>query len=378
MSFLSLRGVGKRYEQVAVLDDINLDMSPGSRTAIVGPSGSGKTTLLRIIAGFEAPDTGHLNLDGKELANGSAIIPAYQRGIGFVTQDGSLFPHLNIADNIGFGLDRGRPGRDSRILDLMHAVDLAPKLLGRRPHQLSGGQQQRVALARALARQPKLMLLDEPFSALDTALRESTRKMVADVLSNANITTVLVTHDQVEALSFADQVAVLRNGRLAQVGSPRELYLSPADAETAAFIGDAIVLPAKLGDGWADCVLGRVKAETGQRRGDAVIMIRPEQIRFVAAAGEGLEHTGDIPPRRGRVINVEFAGATGQVTVGFVDASSAGTMAFLSIKSSSAELPVVGSTIRMEVIGPAHIFCEPTPANNHVAKRSERQSSGPE
>lgn len=375
MSFLSLRGIGKRYERNTVLDAIDLDMSPGSRTSIVGPSGSGKTTLLRIIAGFEAPDTGRLNLDGKELANGAAIIPAHRRGIGFVTQDGSLFPHLNIADNIGFGLDRGTPGRDRRILDLMHAVDLDTSLLGRRPHQLSGGQQQRVALARALARQPKLMLLDEPFSALDTALRESTRKMVADVLRNANITTVLVTHDHAEALSFADQVAVLRNGRLAQVGSPRELYLSPGDAETAAFIGDAIVLPARIGDGWADCTLGRVRAETGQRRGDAVIMIRPEQIRFVAEADEGLEPMGDIPPRHGRVMNVEFAGATGLVTVSFVDAVP-GAMELLSIKSSGAELPVVGSTIRTEVIGPAHIFCDPTPANHHVSKLSERQSSG--
>ncbi|CAI9418708.1 Vitamin B12 import ATP-binding protein BtuD [Pleomorphomonas sp. T1.2MG-36] len=376
MSCLSLRGVGKRYERVVVLDDINLDMSPGSRTSIVGPSGSGKTTLLRIIAGFEAPDTGDIDLDGRELANGSTIIPAHRRGIGFVTQDGSLFPHLSVADNIGFGLKRGTPGRDRRILDLMRAVDLDTRMLERRPHQLSGGQQQRVALARALARQPKLMLLDEPFSALDTALRESTRKMVTDVLRNANITTVLVTHDQAEALSFADQVAVLRNGRLAQVGSPRELYLSPRDAETAVFMGDAIILPARLGNGWADCALGRVRAETGQRRGDAVIMIRPEQIRFVAAADEGSVETGGLLSRHGRVTAVEFGGATALVTVGFVGAAP-GTMEFLSIKSSGAELPAPGSTIRTEIISQAHVFCDPAPACEHAPKLGEHRSIGP-
>ncbi len=214
MSFLSIDKADKRYGAMVALDGVSLEVASGSRTAIVGPSGSGKTTLLRLIAGFEGPDAGRIALDGAVLADGPAIVPAHRRGIGFVTQDGALFPHLTIADNIGFGLERGAADRDDRIRALMRTVDLDPRLLERRPHQLSGGQQQRVALARALARRPRLMLLDEPFSALDTGLREATRKAVAALLQEAGVTTILVTHDQAEALSFADQVAVLREGRL--------------------------------------------------------------------------------------------------------------------------------------------------------------------
>ena len=179
MSFLTLEAVGRQYGTVVALDGIDLRVPVASRTAIVGPSGSDKTTLLRLIAGFEAPDTGRIALDGRLLADGSAAVPAYRRGIGFVPQDGALFPHLSVAANIGFGLDRGLPRRDERILELMDAVELDRGMRLRRPDELSGGQQQRVALARALAREPRLMLLDEPFSALDAGLRETMRKAVA-------------------------------------------------------------------------------------------------------------------------------------------------------------------------------------------------------
>ncbi len=188
------------------LDNIDLTVAAGSRTAVVGPSGSGKTTLLRIIAGFEIPDAGQVMLEGETLADGPAIVPAHRRGMGIVSQDGALFPHLSVADNIGFGMERGQVDRAEQINALIDMVELDRGMLDRRPHQLSGGQQQRVALARALGRKPRLMLLDEPFSALDTGLRENMRKAVARVLQNAGITTILVTHDQAEALSFADQV----------------------------------------------------------------------------------------------------------------------------------------------------------------------------
>ncbi|MET0743179.1 MAG: ABC transporter ATP-binding protein, partial [Microvirga sp.] len=238
MILLRIRSLTKRYAAVAALDGFDLDVRAGGRTAVVGPSGSGKSTLLRMIAGFDRPDAGTIVLDGKPLVDGTRGVPAHRRGIGIVAQDGALFPHLSVADNIGFGLARRAAGREATIRDLMRLVDLPLTLLDRRPHALSGGQQQRVALARALARKPRLMLLDEPFSALDPDLRESTRQATIEVLRSADIATILVTHDQGEALSFADQVAVLREGRLAEAGSPQDLYLRPRLRETALFLGD--------------------------------------------------------------------------------------------------------------------------------------------
>jgi iron(III) transport system ATP-binding protein len=347
MSFLTLQGVGRRYGTVVALDGIDLDVPTASRTAIVGPSGSGKTTLLRLIAGFEAPDAGRIALDGRLLAEGSAAIPAHRRGIGFVPQDGALFPHLSVAANIGFGLDRGMARREERILELMDAVELDRSMRLRRPDELSGGQQQRVALARALARKPRLMLLDEPFSALDAGLRETMRKAVARVLAAAGITTILVTHDQAEALSFADQVVVLRAGRLVQVGSPQDLYLRPTDRGVAAFLGDAIVLPAELGDGVAECCLGRVAADTLDRRGAAEIMLRPEQIQLTPIEQEDW--------CCGRVAEVEFGGADCSVAVALLNCGHASGTTLL-LRHSSLDLPGIGALVRITVQGRAHIF----------------------
>jgi iron(III) transport system ATP-binding protein len=364
MSFLTLTRIGKHYGDTAAVDQVDLTVPAGSRTAIVGPSGSGKTTLLRLVAGFDTPDTGLITLDGEALADGAVAVPAHRRSIGYVSQDGALFPHLSVADNIGFGLDRSMPGREERILELLVTVELDRRMLDRRPHELSGGQQQRVALARALARRPKLMLLDEPFSALDTGLRETLRKAVARVLREAGITTILVTHDQAEALSFADQVAVLRDGRMAQVGSPRDLYLSPKDQGTAVFLGDAILLPAELSGGFARCRLGCVPAK-GDYSGLAEIMLRPEQIRLVPVNGRGAESgTG---PRRccGQVTDVEFGGMACKVSVSILgDPASRNrhpghvpvSDAPLVITTSSVDLPSVGDHVEISVIGHAHVF----------------------
>ncbi len=355
MTFLVLEGIGKRYGPVVALNGIDLAVSAGSRTAIVGPSGSGKTTLLRIVAGFEAPDMGRVTLEGQTLADGPTAVPAHRRGIGFVPQDGALFPHLCVADNIGFGLDRRLPQRDRRILELMEMVELVPGMRGRRPHELSGGQQQRVALARALARQPRLMLLDEPFSALDAALRENMRKTVARLLGAAGIAAVLVTHDQAEALSFADQLAVMRDGRLAQVGPPHELYLRPSDRDTAAFLGEAIVLQAQIGEGWAECGIGRVAVDSAGRRGAAEIMLRPEQLQLTPSVS-GQPTTGaDGPAGYGRVVEVVYGGAACTIAVSVLgDAAKA--EAPLLIKRPSIDLPALGSRVRIDVLGKAHIF----------------------
>jgi iron(III) transport system ATP-binding protein len=343
MTLLAIDSISKRYGPVQALDQVTLNVAAGSRTAVVGPSGSGKTTLLRIIAGFEQPDEGRVTLSGDLLADGPAIVPAHKRGIGIVSQDGALFPHLSVGENIGFGFERGAADREKRILDLLDMVELDRTMLERRPHQLSGGQQQRVALARALGRKPRLMLLDEPFSALDTGLRENMRKAVARVLQTAGITTILVTHDQAEALSFADQVAVLREGRLVQAGSPQSLYLNPVDRETALFLGDAVLLDAEAAGGFADCALGRIEI-AGSHRGKAELMLRPEQIRFIAS-GEDSGCTGEVT-------DIEFGGATCTITISL----ASGLQPPLLIKASSVALPARGDRVRLAVVGKAHIF----------------------
>jgi iron(III) transport system ATP-binding protein len=358
MNLLELQGIRRRYGEVTALDDVNLSVPVGSRTAVVGPSGSGKTTLLRIIAGFDVPDAGKVVLDGRVLTDGAEAAPAHRRGIGYVAQDGALFPHLNIADNIGFGLPRRDPARDARIAELIRMVDLDPAMLQRRPDELSGGQQQRVALARALAREPRLMLLDEPFSALDTRLRASARKAVARVLSAAHMTTILVTHDQSEALSFADQIAVLREGRLLQAGTPRELYLQPKDAMIAEFMGDAIVLPARVGEGIADCALGRIPVDDRDRRGAVQIMLRPEQVRLVPVPEPGPQGAGTSPGYLGEVVEVEFGGSVCSVAVRLLCAAGEIDRERVSLRllASSIETPQPGAIVRITVIGEAHVL----------------------
>jgi len=353
MTLLKIRALRKNYGPVAALAGIDLDVAEGSRTAIVGPSGSGKTTLLRIIAGFEAPDAGQVMLEGRTLASGADAVPAHQRGIGYVPQDGALFPHLSVADNIGFGLARHAPQRAARIEELIDMVALDRAMLARRPHELSGGQQQRVALARALALRPRLMLLDEPFSALDTGLRAATRKAVAELLASAGITTILVTHDQGEALSFADQVAVMRAGRLAQVGAPRDVYLRPLDPETAYFLAEAVVLPAQLSAGLADCALGRIPADDASREGPAQIMLRPEQLLLEELSPEQAAACMRSHACCGTVLEADFCGPVSELTVAMAGDDS-GTP--LRVSCPGAQSPGVGAQVRITVRGKAHVF----------------------
>ena len=283
---LDLEAVSKTLGGHAVLDDIWLTVPGGSTTAIVGPSGAGKTTLLRIVAGFSNPDAGQVRLDGRLITN----TPAHRRRIGLVAQDGALFPHLSVSRNIAFGLDSAglsRTDRQKRVAELLDLVSLPLDYGTRRPDELSGGQRQRVALARALARKPDLILLDEPFTALDAGLRERTRKAVQKVLRATGSTALLVTHDQDEALSFADQVAVLTEGQLRQSGEPQSIYAEPTDLEIAQFLGDAVILPATVTGGAASCVLGDVPLRNSIEEGPATLLLRPEQIAVVPA-GEGV------------------------------------------------------------------------------------------
>ncbi|WP_344757166.1 ABC transporter ATP-binding protein [Leifsonella bigeumensis] len=350
---LLVQGVVKSFGTVPVLRGVSLAVGKGTTTAIVGPSGSGKTTLLRVIAGFEVPDAGSVLLNGQMVA-GAAFVPAHRRNIGYVPQDGALFPHLSVAGNIAFGLSRkalkaGGLSLADRLLELFELVSLEPELAARRPDELSGGQQQRVALARALAREPDLLLLDEPFSALDAGLRTATRKAVAKTLARAGVTTVLVTHDQSEALSFADQVGVIRDGVVAQLGSPFVVYSRPVDLQTAEFLGDAVVLEAEVSDGLARCALGAIPVRRPSSQGKVLLMLRPEQIRIV-----------DSGPVRGTILDTDYFGP--MITARIRLQGSAGTDTgpatgpIISIRHWNALLARPGAEVFLEVAGEAVAF----------------------
>lgn len=275
MSLLILKNITKSFGAESVLQEINLEVRKNELVAILGTSGAGKSTLLRLIAGFEKPDSGEIVLDTKEIASKSQFVPAQKRQIGIVPQDGALFPHLSVSDNIGFGIQKD-PDRQARI-DQLIALTQLQGLEDRMPHELSGGQMQRVALARALAPKPKLVLLDEPFSALDQELRDRLRNDVRRIIRAEGVSAILVTHDQEEALSLADKVAVLREGRIIQVGTPTEIYNSPADIGIATFLGDSILVDGKVQGGKLVTALGRLTPLNQVVEGEVgVVAIRSE------------------------------------------------------------------------------------------------------
>jgi iron(III) transport system ATP-binding protein len=275
---LSIRGLRHAYGAVEILHSLDLDVPAGSTLAVLGPSGCGKSTLLRLVAGFERPTAGQVDIAGVTVVGQGSWVPPQRRRIGYVAQEGSLFPHLSVRRNLEFGVNRRRRGDRARVAELLDLVSLDASCLDRYPHELSGGQQQRVALARTLARRPTLVLLDEPFAALDADLRAATRAAMAAVLRNAGVATVLVTHDQGEALSFADELAVMVSGRFTQVGSTRDVYECPADLETARLVGSALVVPGTVLDGYAETPLGRIPLRGRSSRGAAEVMLRPEQL----------------------------------------------------------------------------------------------------
>jgi iron(III) transport system ATP-binding protein len=278
------RGLRKAYGEVVAVDGFDIDVTAGTVITVLGPSGSGKTTVLRMLAGFERPDAGAIEIAGEPMAGGGVFVPPEHRRVGMVFQDYALFPHLTVAANIGFGVARGlrRAARIADIVDLVGLTGLEDRL----PGDLSGGEQQRVALARALAPAPAVILLDEPFSNLDADLRGRVRREVRQILNAAGTTAVFVTHDQEEALAMSDQVAVMRRGSVVQVASPTDLYRRPADAWTARFLGDA-----DLFEGSASGGLVTVGAGTFPTRldGAVTVMIRPETVRLAPdPAGTGL------------------------------------------------------------------------------------------
>ena len=279
---LVVDGLTKSFGRQRVLDDVGLTVPPRSITAVLGPSGCGKTTMLRILAGFETADAGQVRLAGRELVGPRAWVAPQDRRIGLLPQEGALFPHLSVGGNVGFGLPPGRD-RAMAIDRWLEIVGLAGTA-GRRPEELSGGMQQRVALARALAADPALILLDEPFSSLDAALRMTVREEIAWVLRDAGTTAVLVTHDQAEALSLADTVVLLLGGRVEQIGPPAQLYHRPVSLAAAAFVGEIVELAGVAVGGQVTSALGRLPVRGTVADGPVTVALRPEQVSVAASA----------------------------------------------------------------------------------------------
>ena len=279
-----IRGLARRFGDVIAVDSVDLEVRPGEMLTVLGPSGCGKTTVLRLVAGLDTPDGGTIDIGGRRVAGGGAMVPPERRRVGMVFQDVALFPHLSVRDNIGYGL-RGDPDREVRINELLELIDL-PDAARRMPHQLSGGMQQRVAVARALAPRPDVVLLDEPFSSLDAALRTQLRADVREILRAAGTAAVFVTHDQDEALTLGDRMAVMVRGRVEQIDVPEVVYGEPATPFVATFVGTTNLVHGEAGGGQAVTRFGPVRLigqGSGGNRGRGLVVLRPEHLEVTEA-----------------------------------------------------------------------------------------------
>jgi iron(III) transport system ATP-binding protein len=350
VSGICIEGVSKSFGRHAVLEGLDLDVPDGSVTAVLGESGSGKTTLLRMVAGLERPDTGTIRIGGTLVDGPRCFVPPERRRIGLVPQEGALFPHLTVERNIAFGLRR-REDRRSRVAELLELVGMTG-MGGRYPHQLSGGQQQRVALARALAPEPGVVLLDEPFSALDAGLRASLRADVVRVLRRARVTALLVTHDQEEALSTADLVGVVQHGRIRQLAAPDRLYAAPADPAVARFLGEANLLAGHAAGGRAATALGEVALEQAcsALTGAVTVLIRPEQLEVVPIGHAGVA---------GRVLEREYYGHDSVIVV-----EVSGLAEPVRVRAGGQPRAAAGDTVVLAATGTAVAWpaSEPLPA----------------
>ena len=339
MTFLTARGLVKHFGTTIAVGGADLDVERGDVLALLGPSGCGKTTTLRMLAGFEVPDAGDVVLDGRVLDGANVFVPPERRRVGLVFQDFALFPHMDVARNIAFGLAKGvdRRKRVGELLDLVGLTGLEQRM----PHQLSGGQQQRVAMARALAAEPVLMLLDEPFSNLDPSIRQRVRAEVKALIHQVGITAVFVTHDQEEALSLAEQVAVMIDGRIHQVGTPREVYTAPATRAVGDFIGEANFLPAEVRGTVADCELGHIAARAGLE-GRVEVMVRAEDL--------DLDPRGGASGAAGAIVGVEYFGHDMLATVRL----DSGRL--VRVRQKSGLDRAVGDLVHLAVHGEALVF----------------------
>jgi len=286
---LSFQGIRHAYGAVQVLRGIDLSVAPGEIVCLLGASGCGKTTLLRLAAGLEPLQDGSIELGGQVIAQPGRDVPPERRGVGFVFQDYALFPHLTVAENVAFGLRFAPKGeRAARVSDALARVGLEAQQ-GAFPHMLSGGQQQRVAVARALAPRPTVLLLDEAFASLDARLREQVRDDTLHVLQTSGIATLLVTHDAEEAMFMGDRIALMREGRILQLGPPEALYFAPVDRYVATFLGEVNRLPARVRDGLAETAIGALPAGGAVQGPAAEVLVRPEGLRLGAGDGPAAE-----------------------------------------------------------------------------------------
>lgn len=362
MAELRCEELVKRYGKRAVLDGVDLHVPEGTLTAILGASGSGKTTLLRVVMGLLGPDAGRVLVGGTLVADGATVdVVPNKRSLGYVAQEGALFPHLTVGENIGFGLPRAERRRGTRLAEVLELVGLSPAYRDRRPHELSGGEQRRVALARALAPRPRLVLLDEPFSGLDAALRAGTRQAVLHALAQEGATAVLVTHDQAEALSMGREVGVLREGKLVQSGPPATLYQQPVDVHLARFLGEAVVVAGTAEAGRIVCGLGDLQPQpaVADLEGAVDVMVRPEQlvVRRVGDSEAGLPGDGEegLPggePGESSRVSATVAAHTfyGPHTVLELTLHDR-TRTPVRASTSGRELPQIGEVVRVGVCG---------------------------
>jgi sulfate transport system ATP-binding protein len=333
---LEIQSVSKAFGRYPALNDVSLTAADGEFLALLGPSGSGKTTLLRILAGLEQPDAGEVRFGDEDFL----ALPARRRGVGMVFQHYALFRHMTVEQNIAFGLSvrprASRPPREAiaaRVGELLELMQLDG--LGRRyPAQLSGGQRQRVALARALAIEPRMLLLDEPFGALDAQVRRELRRWLREVHDRAGVTTVFVTHDQEEALDLADRVAVLKDGALVQIGEPGQVYDAPANGFVFDFLGAACRLPGQVSGAGLEVAGWRAPAPADAPQGPVEVFFRPHEVAFAAADGAGLP---------ARVLAVSARGASAKVDC-LIDGQA------LELQAPAGELPGVlakGAEVRV-------------------------------
>ena len=337
---LTLEDVSRRYGEVLALDGVSVDISPSEVLCLLGPSGCGKSTLLRVAAGIERPSSGRILLDGHEVAGPDNFVPPEKRGIGLMFQDFALFPHLSLLDNVAFGLKsltRTEAKREARAA--LERVGLA-HYAGEYPHILSGGEQQRVALARAIAPRPSVLLMDEPFSGLDSRLREQMREETLAILHETRATAIVVTHDAEEAMRMGDCVALMRQGRIVQAGKALDLYRAPKDILAARTFSELNELAARIEGGNAATPLGRFAANGVPDGADAIVCVRQRGVRL-RGAGQGLP---------GRVLDARFLG-----DVALVEVAVQGLDAPLFARIAESDVPPQGTEVGV-VIEPGAVL----------------------
>ena len=331
----------KRFDDAEAVTNASFDLPRKSILALLGPSGGGKTTILRLIAGFEAPDSGRIEVNGTVVAGNGKIVPPERRRVSMVFQDYALFPHMTVRSNVAFGL-KGGSASQQRVSDVLDMVGLGPEA-DRMPHQLSGGQQQRVALARALAPNPAVVLLDEPFSNLDAALRGRVRSEVREILREAEASAIFVTHDQDEAFGLADTVAIMLDSTIIQTGTPEEVYVSPATLCVARFLGEENILDGEAADGYVTCELGRLPLSNGSAAtGHVKVAVRPETLRLHPE--EGYSVAAEVVSREFRgvykVVKVRLpSGLQISAVMGLHIPAAVGDLVQVAVNSTVAAFP---------------------------------------